>query len=146
MKNLIFGVASLLAALSICGVPVAIAQGQDKTAQPSTEGQSQTSQPSTKAKRKTARRSARVRTVHRERVYRRYRHAGYHRYEYCPTCERAVNHSGCGYYNCYPPRERECGDSHCGRALLLDEDANLVDEVLLKPFPDACDGCEAIRY
>ncbi len=28
----------------------------------------------------------------------------------------------------------------------VDEDANLVDEVLIKGFADACDDCEAIRY
>ncbi len=133
MRKLIFGLASLLAVLSTCSVSVAIAQTQDNTTQTSTEA-------------KAKPRRVKATTVRHKRVYRRYRHAGYQRYEYCPTCERAVNHSGCGYYNCYPPRERECGDSHCGRALLLDEDANLVDEVLLKGFAYACDDCEAIRY
>jgi hypothetical protein len=144
---LIAGLAGLLVATALCQIPLAFAQAQDEAAQPSTEAREQAAQPPAKPKSKTARRPARLRTVHHQRSYRRHRmRNGYWGYDYCPTCERAINYDGCGYYNCYPPRERECYGTDCRLSLYVDEDANLLDSVLVRDYGGACDGCDAVRY
>jgi hypothetical protein len=144
MRMLIVGLAGLLVATTLCRVPLGYAQGQDTAAQPSTEA---TPAQPPKARAKTARRTAKRRTVEdRQRAHRRHRmRNGYWGYDYCPTCERAVNYDGCGYYNCYPPRERECYGTDCRLSLYVDEDANLLDSVLVRDYGGACDGCGAVR-